>query len=323
MEEEVAAKVVEEIIAESTSDATAEAVAAETAYGVAAEASNDVEFNESESFDGSNSSESTLKSHDFAIDHEAFFPNSEYFCSGSGNELVVEDEGDIDAAGAAKSTVVVIQPLAEVDFCGYLVPHDGVQFLEAMWKKTPTLMMSPKPKILEWKSVVQELMKEGFKLDFIFENFPRFLETYLANRIVARVTAEATYGVVAEAAADVVAKVVNEVILEIIENASNLQEILAVGNSPQDRDCDLGKCESADFYELLLALLVVHHSFVVASANIVMIEKECINVVGTTELISGAIAEPSTTDLSSLVLRQNFLQQIMIPQGDDLAFVVP
>jgi hypothetical protein len=41
----------------------------------------------------------------------------------------------------------------------------------------------------------------------------------------------------------------------------------------------------------------VHHSFIVASANIVMIGKECMNVVGTTELIAGAIAEPSTTDL--------------------------
>ncbi len=79
---------------------------------------------------------------------------------------------------------------------------------------------------------MQELMKEGFKLDFIFENFPRFLETYLANRIVGGVIAEATYGVVVEAVADVVAKVVDEVILQIIENASNLQEILAVGETP-------------------------------------------------------------------------------------------
>jgi hypothetical protein len=43
-----------------------DAVAAETAYGVAIKATNDVEFNESESFDGSNS-------------HKAFFPHSEYF----------------------------------------------------------------------------------------------------------------------------------------------------------------------------------------------------------------------------------------------------
>jgi hypothetical protein len=39
-------------------------------------------------------------------------------------------------------------------------------------------------KILEWKSVVQELMKEGFKLDSIFEHFPRFLETYSAKGLV-------------------------------------------------------------------------------------------------------------------------------------------
>ncbi len=41
----------------------------------------------------------------------------------------------------------------------------------------------------------------------------------------------------------------------------------------------------------------IHHSFIVANANIVMIGKECMNVVGTVELIAGAIAEPSTTDL--------------------------
>ena len=92
-------------------------------------------------------------------------------------------------------------------------------------------MMSPKPKILEWKSVVQKHMKEGFKLDFIFEHFPRFLKTYLAKRIVARVTAEAAYGVVTEAADDVVAKVVDEVIVEIVKNASNLQKIPVMGET--------------------------------------------------------------------------------------------
>jgi hypothetical protein len=54
-------------------------------------------------------------------------------------------------------------------------------------------MMSPKPKILEWKSIVQE-------------------------------------GVVAEAIDDVVAKVVDEVIAEIVEKASNMQEIPAVND---------------------------------------------------------------------------------------------
>ena len=47
---------------------------------IAVEATNDVEFNESESFDGSDSSKTVLKSHDFAIDHEAFFPHSKHFC---------------------------------------------------------------------------------------------------------------------------------------------------------------------------------------------------------------------------------------------------
>uniref|UniRef100_A0A2N9GKK2 Uncharacterized protein n=1 Tax=Fagus sylvatica TaxID=28930 RepID=A0A2N9GKK2_FAGSY len=77
-------------------------------------------------------------------------------------------------------------------------------------------------KILEWKSVVQKLIKEGFHLDFMLDHFPRLLETYLAKRIVARVTAEA--------ADDVLTKVVHEVIAEIVENASNLQEILAVND---------------------------------------------------------------------------------------------
>ena len=69
---------------------------------------------------------------------------------------------------------------------------------------------------------MQELMKEGFKLDFILEHFPRLLEIYLARRIVV--------GVTAEAADNVLAKVVDEVIAEIVENASNLQEIPAVND---------------------------------------------------------------------------------------------
>jgi hypothetical protein len=69
---------------------------------------------------------------------------------------------------------------------------------------------------------MQELMKVCFKLDFILEHFPRWLETYLAKRIVA--------GVTAKAVDDVLAKVVNEVIAKIVENASNLQEVLAVND---------------------------------------------------------------------------------------------
>jgi hypothetical protein len=141
---------------------------------------------------------------------------------------------------------------AEVDFHGYLVPRDGVEFLEAMWKKYMNFISYFKlgvfvrgailtllccvlaqmrntnlddvteAKILEWKSVVQELMKEGFHLGSILDHFPRLLETYLAKRIVV--------GVTAEAADNVLAKVVNEVIAEIVENASNLQEIPAVND---------------------------------------------------------------------------------------------
>uniref|UniRef100_A0A2N9F1P3 Uncharacterized protein n=1 Tax=Fagus sylvatica TaxID=28930 RepID=A0A2N9F1P3_FAGSY len=228
----------------------------------------------------------------------------------AGNELAVEDEGDLDAVGAAEiccycdlASICIsretwcaeyLLSLAEVDFYGYSVPRDGVQFLEAMWKKYGNFIMYFKlgifvrgatltllccvlaqmrntnlkdvteTKILEWKSVQKELL----------------------------------LGVTAEAADDVLTKVVHEVIAEIVENASNLQEILAVndvtalgmipkqdshsergsGCSPQDRDCDLGRCETADFYEFLLALMGVHYSFIVASANTVIIEKECMNV---------------------------------------------
>ena len=49
------------------------------------------------------------------------------------------------------------------------------------------------------------------------------LETHLAKGIVAGVTAEADD--------DFVAKVVDEVIAEIIENASNMQEILVVNDA--------------------------------------------------------------------------------------------
>ncbi len=79
---------------------------------------------------------------------------------------------------------------------------------------------------------MQELMKEGFRLDFIFEHFPRLLETYLAKGIAAGITAEAAYGVVAEVADDVAAKVVDAVIPEIIKNASNLRGIPAMGDAP-------------------------------------------------------------------------------------------
>uniref|UniRef100_A0A2N9G5L3 Uncharacterized protein n=1 Tax=Fagus sylvatica TaxID=28930 RepID=A0A2N9G5L3_FAGSY len=388
MEEEVATKVVEEIAAEAASDVVlklqqkflmisqqkllkidhvivaikTEAVAAETAYGVAAEATNDVEFNESESFDGSNSSEFALKSHDFAIDYEAFFPHSKLSfgllvvvaclvgaLAGSSNEFAVEDEGNFDAVAAAESATATIQPPfaslerlcvqisavpaeildffgefdrvnvsqyrpqhfwvfggGEIDFYGYSVPCDGVQFLEAMWKKYGNFISHFKLGIFVGGAMLTLLccvlaQMRNTNFDDVTEakrwKSVVLLETYLAKGIAAGITAEAAYRVVVEAADDVVAKVVDVVILEIIENASNLREIPAMGNSPQDKDCDLGRCKTADFYELLLALIGVHYSFIVASANIVMIGKECMNVVGTAKLIVDAIAEPSTTDL--------------------------
>ena len=151
---------------------------------------------------------------------------------------------------------------AEIDFYDYSVPRDRIQFLEAIWKKYGNFISHFKlgnfvrgamltllccvlaqlrdtnledvteTKILEWKSVVQELVQEGFLLVFIFEHFPRLLETYLAKGIAAEITAEAAYRVVAEAADDVVTKVVDAVILKIIVNASNLREILVVGETP-------------------------------------------------------------------------------------------
>ena len=88
----------------------------------------------------------------------------------------------------------------EVDFYGYSVPRDGVQFLKAMWKKygnfityfklgifvggamltllccvlaqmrNTNLEDVTETKILEWKSVVQELIQEGFLLDFMLDH---------------------------------------------------------------------------------------------------------------------------------------------------------
>uniref|UniRef100_A0A2N9G0R1 Uncharacterized protein n=1 Tax=Fagus sylvatica TaxID=28930 RepID=A0A2N9G0R1_FAGSY len=226
--------------------------------------------------------------------------------TGSGNEFAAEDEGDFDAVEAAESASAAIQsPFASLE---RLVPRDGVQFLEAIWKKYGNFI-------------------SNFKLgNFVGGAMLTLLcctneehQPLRIKRIGVGVTAEVAYGVVAGAVDDVVVKVVDAVILEIIENASNLQEIPAVGNSPQDRDCDLGRCETADFYELLLALMGVHHSFIVASANIVMIGKECMNVVGTIELIAGAIAEQT---YEVWCCSRTSYSRFMILEGDDLAFVV-
>uniref|UniRef100_A0A2N9JBJ2 Uncharacterized protein n=1 Tax=Fagus sylvatica TaxID=28930 RepID=A0A2N9JBJ2_FAGSY len=132
MEEEVTAKVVEEIVAKAASDATAEAVvktdvvAAETAYG--AEATNDVEFNESESFDGAMRSVFPFFPQDKSIQRkrclearetpiDVVIPLHKSTCQGINNDLLEHlvsvspiGAGDFDAAGAAKSATAVIQP---------------------------------------------------------------------------------------------------------------------------------------------------------------------------------------------------------------------
>jgi hypothetical protein len=63
----------------------------------------------------------------------------------------------------------------------------------------------------------------------------------------------------------------------------------------------------------------VHHSFIVSSANIVMIGKECMNVVGTIELIAGAIADQT---YKVWCCSRTSCSRFMILEGDDLAFVV-
>jgi hypothetical protein len=108
---------------------------------------------------------------------------------------------------------------AEVDFHGYLVPRDGVQFLEAMWKKYKNFILYFKlgifvggailtllccvlaqmkntnlddvteTKILEWKSVVQELIKEGFHLDFILDHLREVARDMFGRKLVAELKA--------------------------------------------------------------------------------------------------------------------------------------
>uniref|UniRef100_A0A2N9HBI2 Uncharacterized protein n=1 Tax=Fagus sylvatica TaxID=28930 RepID=A0A2N9HBI2_FAGSY len=192
--------------------------------------------------------------------------------AGSGNEFAAEDEGDFDAVEAAESASAAIQsPFASLERLGVEISAVPAEILSFFQEFDRVAISRHRPQHF-W-------IFDSAEVDFYDYSVPRDGVQVLG-------------GYVEEGAADdVVAKVVDAVIPEIIENASNLREIPAMGNSPQDRDCDLGRCETADFYELLLALMGVHHSFIVASVNIVMIGKECMNVVGTIELIAGAIAE--------------------------------
>uniref|UniRef100_A0A2N9I9H3 Aminotransferase-like plant mobile domain-containing protein n=1 Tax=Fagus sylvatica TaxID=28930 RepID=A0A2N9I9H3_FAGSY len=139
--------------------------------------------------------------------------------AGNGNEFAAEDEGEFDAVEAAESASAAIQsPFAslerlgaEVDFYDYSVPRDGVQFLEAIWKKYGNFIS-----LQVW--------------DFCWRS--RVDSSLLSKGIAAGITAEAAYGVVAEVADDVAAKVVDAVIPEIIKNASNLRGIPAMGEAP-------------------------------------------------------------------------------------------
>jgi hypothetical protein len=108
---------------------------------------------------------------------------------------------------------------AEVEFHGFWVPRDRVQFLEAMWKKygnfiayfklgvfvrgsmltllccvlakmrNTNLDDVTKAKILEWKSIVQELMKEGFYLDFTLDHLREVVRDMFGKKLVAKLKA--------------------------------------------------------------------------------------------------------------------------------------
>ncbi len=108
---------------------------------------------------------------------------------------------------------------AEVDFYGYSIPHDGVQFLEAMWKKygnfityfklrifvggamltllccmlaqmrNTNLENVTETKILEWKSIVHELIQEGFLLDFMLDHLREITRDMFGRRLVVELKA--------------------------------------------------------------------------------------------------------------------------------------
>jgi hypothetical protein len=107
----------------------------------------------------------------------------------------------------------------EVDFYGYSVPCDGVQFLEVIWKKYGNFISHFKlgifvggamltllccvsaqmrntnledvieTKILKWKSVVQELVQEGFLLEFMLDHLKEIARDMFGRRLVAELKA--------------------------------------------------------------------------------------------------------------------------------------
>ena len=108
---------------------------------------------------------------------------------------------------------------AEVDFYNYSVPRDGVKFLEAIWKKYGNFISHFKlgnfvgramltlfcyvlaqmrdtnledvteTKILEWKSIVQELVQEGFLLEFMIDHLREIARDMFRRKLTAELKA--------------------------------------------------------------------------------------------------------------------------------------
>uniref|UniRef100_A0A2N9GRE2 Uncharacterized protein n=1 Tax=Fagus sylvatica TaxID=28930 RepID=A0A2N9GRE2_FAGSY len=107
----------------------------------------------------------------------------------------------------------------KVEFHGFQVPRGGVRFLEAMWKKYGSCSAYLKlgvymgssmltlfccvlahmehtklediseVHILEWKVVVQEIIREGFKFNFILDYLQRLAYDMFSRKILAELRA--------------------------------------------------------------------------------------------------------------------------------------
>ena len=108
---------------------------------------------------------------------------------------------------------------AKVEFQGFRVPRGGVRFLEALWKKYGSCSAYLKlgvymgssmltllccvlahmehtkledvseVHILEWKAIVQEITREGFKFNFILDYLRRLAHDMFSKRILAELRA--------------------------------------------------------------------------------------------------------------------------------------
>ncbi len=107
----------------------------------------------------------------------------------------------------------------KVNFHGFRVPLEGVQFLKALWKKYGSCSAYLKlgvcvcssmltllccvlahmehtrledvteVHILEWKAVVQEITREGFKFNFILDYLRKLAHDMFSRRILAELRA--------------------------------------------------------------------------------------------------------------------------------------